>query len=368
MSELKPLVAFFFFLVLFLPFASADDSYNWPWGVSLQPFVIYADSNGALIAVDYDYYEEAGHQSEGVLKPVLPWSYFLFYINQSGVYYVNFTGFSGYETVPLTFYNGWLYLFVPTCSTVEFPVRAPPVSGNLLILRYREGRLQKLGEVPWLGGINVSMPYLLVLDHWGEGRILYRIKDSVELIARGSNLTLENRVDVTDRLLVSLHEKSCLQPVLEGDYVLFAPSHYRVPLKELEGKVEPVNLSCATFFGEGLLIVPPSIGVGFANNSMWVQPNTNYHTGIHEIVLNPAQKRPQESLNFSLYLYERGRIKELPIFQVSEKGVRVLTPPIEYSEVAHGEWYQRQSGIFCVLFLAVLISLLVILAVKKRSG
>ncbi|NJE61318.1 hypothetical protein [Thermococcus sp. 21S7] len=356
------------FIFSILPLASAQNLSSNPWGISLQPFVIYADSKGVLVGVDYDYYEEAGHFSGGILKPVSPWSYFVFYVNQSGVYYVNFTGFTGHERFPLVFYGGWLYLLIPTSAHVESPVKEPPVADTLLILRYREGTIQKLGEVPWLDGINISMPYILLFEEPNGTRVLYKIDGSVKLITSGDDVTLENRVNITDLPFHpgTLLNKACLRPVITGEYVLFSPSRYKIALGELETKFEPVNLSCAIPLDDGLLIVPPSIGVGFANDSMWIQPNTNYHSGVPVIVLHPDKERPQKPLNVSLYLYKKGRIEELPLFQVSNDGVRVLTPPIKYSKIAHKEWYRTQEAISFTIVLVVLVFVLVAAACRKR--
>ncbi|ANF21903.1 hypothetical protein A7C91_00825 [Thermococcus piezophilus] len=116
------------------------------------------------------------------------------------------------------------------------------------------------------------------------------------------------------------------------------------------------------------MVVPQVLGVGFANDSVLIQPNTNYHTGVPVIVLHPDQRRSQKPLKVSLYLYEKGRIEELPLFQVSEEGVRVLTPPIKYSRIVHKERYQTQTGIFFMLFLVVLVFMLVTSICKKRVG
>ncbi|NJE07904.1 hypothetical protein E3E31_05110 [Thermococcus sp. M39] len=363
---MKEVVLILLLLFLALPLASAlqDSSLN-PWGISLQPFVIYSDSEGALVGVDYGYYEEAGHFSEGVLKPMELWTYFIFYVNKSGVYYVDFMGFSGYELPPLAFYKGWLYLFLLTSTNTSFPMKNPPASDRVTVIRYREGVLQKLGEVLWIGEINVSMLYLLLYE-WPKGkRVLYKIDDSVELIAIGNerNLTLKSEpYESWLRKLPfdpgNLQNKQCLRPVVKGSYVLFEPSHFRVPLRELKQRFEPVNRSCAIFFGDGLLIVPPSLGVGFANESMWVQSGYNYH-GLYTIILYPGQGRPQKPLKVSLYYYDGRTLKELPLLQVSEEGVRVLALPVKYSELTPKKWYQSQLPDVLVLFLAVLTLMIV---------
>lgn len=226
------------------------------------------------------------------------WSYFVFYVNRSGVYYVDFMGFSGYELPPLAFYKGWLYLFLLISTNTSFPMKNPPVSDRVTIIRYQEGVLQKLGEVPWLDGINISVPYLLLYE-WPKGkRVLYKIDDSVELIAVGNerNLTLKS------------------EP-------------YESWLRKLP--FDPDNLQ-------------------------------------NKQCLHPDQRRPQKPLKVFLYLYEKGRIEELPLFQVSEEGVRVLTPPIKYSRIVHKKWYQTQAGIFFMLFLVVLVFMLVTSLYKKR--
>jgi hypothetical protein len=160
----------FLFLSLTLSFASAASDYDsHPWGVYLEPFVLYADSKGALIGVQYNYYEEVGW-TPNTLQPVDPWTYFVFYINQTGAYYVDFMAFSGFEFPPFAFYHGWLYLFLLTSTNTSFPMRDPVVSNTLTVIRYRDGIIQKLGEVPWwIGSLNVSMPYFLITKPGSNG-------------------------------------------------------------------------------------------------------------------------------------------------------------------------------------------------------
>ncbi|GEM_PF-3082492 len=341
---MKEVILILLLLFLALPLVSAlQDSSPNPWGIALQPFVLYADSKGALIGVDYGYYEEAGHFSEGVLKPMELWTYFIFYVNQSGAYYVDFMGFSGYELPPLAFYKGWLYLFLLTSTNTSFPMKNLPVSDRVTIIRYREGVLQKLGEVTLIGETNVSMPYLLLYE-WPKGkRILYKIDDSIKLVAVGNerNLTLKSEpYESWLRKLPfdpgNLRNKKCLRPILNGSYVLYSPSRFRIPFKSLEqsfGCSDCINQSCAVPLGDGLLVIPPSIGVGFANKSMWVQIGCNYHFGIANIVLYPGKGIPQKPLNLSLYLYENRTLKELPLLQVSVSGVKVLAPPVKYHKL-----------------------------------
>lgn len=335
------LVGLFALLIILstLPAALADPNYSsHPWGISLQPIVFYEDPEGVLLLVEYNYHEEAGHFSNGILKPVLPWSYFLFYVNQTGVYYVDFMAFSGWEFPPFAFYNGWLYVFLLTSTNTSFPMKEPPVSDTVTVIRYRDGVIQKLGEVPWpvTSGLNVSLPYFLV-SGWPKGkRTLYKIEDnSIKLVARGENLTLKNHIAWYPTLFknFTMIYKECLIPKVEGNYVQFLPSHYKLPLNELRRRFEPVNKSCAVFFNNGLLIIPPSIGVGFANGSMWVQRGGEYSFG-DVIALAPFEKGvPPKPLNLSLYLYEDGKLGEIPLFRISEEGVQVLAPRVKYETV-----------------------------------
>ncbi|WP_457751584.1 hypothetical protein [Thermococcus sp.] len=298
-----------------------------------------------------------------MLKPVEPWAYFIFYVNQTGAYYVDFMAFSGCEFPPFTFYHGWLYLFLLTSTNTSFPMREPIVSNTVTVIRYRDGIIQRLGEVPWyIGSMNVSMPYFLIAKPGPrEERFLYKIDDSVKLISTGKNLTL-SRGHFNPTYYLTLFKnstsfplvyKDCLIPKMEGNYVQFIPSHYRLPLKELSRKFEPVNRSCAIFFNNGLLIIPPSIGVGFANGSMWVQRGSPYMWEASIIVYPFKKGVPQKPLNVSLYLYKNRVWKELPLLQVSEKGVIVLAPPVRYVEAVPEAWYLTQMGFFVLLVSAV---------------
>ncbi|WP_367884456.1 hypothetical protein [Thermococcus sp. JCM 11816] len=126
MSKLKPAgaLSIFLLLVLSLQNVSAQEYSNYPWGISLQPFVIYADSKGALVGVEYDYYEEAGLTTEYdppvTLMPIDLWTYFIFYVNESGAYYVDYMAFSGgFELPPLAFYKaGCIFSFQPPPTRV----------------------------------------------------------------------------------------------------------------------------------------------------------------------------------------------------------------------------------------------------------
>lgn len=156
MSKLKPAgaLSIFLLLVLSLQNVSAQEYSNYPWGISLQPFVIYADSKGALVGVEYDYYEEAGLTTEYdpvTLMPIDLWTYFIFYVNESGAYYVDYMAFSGFELPPLAFYKGWLYLFLPASTNTSFPMKHPPCADHLTVIRYCNGAIQKIGEVPQQG-------------------------------------------------------------------------------------------------------------------------------------------------------------------------------------------------------------------------
>ncbi len=337
MFKVRLVGPFALLLFLTLPTVSAAP----PWGISFQPFVLYADSEGALIGIEYNYHEEAGHFSNGVLKPVEPWAYFIFYVNRTGAYYVDFMAFSGCEFPPLAFYHGWLYLFLLTSTNTSFPMREPIVSNTLTVIRYRDGIIQKLGEVPWwIGSMNVSMPYFLVTKPGpkGEERFLYKIDDSVNLVSTGENLTLKDRSFFYPNLFKNstsfpLVYRDCLIPKVEGNYVQFIPSHYKLPLKELSRKFEPVNRSCVIFFNNGLLIIPPSIGAGFANGSMWVQRGSPYMWGASIIVYPFKKGVPPKSLNLSLYLYRGRTLTELPLLQISKEGVRVLAPRVKYETI-----------------------------------
>jgi len=349
------LLLLFLFPSLTLPFASAaSDYYPHPWGIYLEPFVLYADSKGALVGVQYNYYEEAGHFSNGVLKPVEPWAYFIFYVNQTGVYYVDFMAFSGCEFPPFTFYHGWLYLFLLTSTNTSFPMREPIVSNTVTVIRYREGIIQKLGEVPWwIGSLNVSMPYFLITKPGpnGEERFLYKIDGSVKLVATGENLTLKGNYNATYYLTLfwkyTFINKECLVPTIVGDYVWLWPSHYGLPQREVNDTLRPMNLSCALFFNDGLLIVPSGVSLGFANGSMWV--GNNYWN----IVLRPGEDLLPRPLNVSLYFYKNGVWKELALLQASEKGVIVLAPPLKYVETIPEEWYRTPEGKFVLLLMAI---------------
>jgi len=365
MFRVKLIGLFALLLLLTLPTASATPNYSPnPWGISFQPFVLYVDSGGALVGVEYNYHEEAGHFSNGVLKSVEPWAYFVFYVNQTGAYYVDFMAFSGYEFPLFTFYKGWFYLFLLTSTNTSFPMRDSGVSNTVTVIRYRDGVIQKLGEVPWwvVGSMNVSMPYFLITkpELKGEERFLYKIDDSVKLVSTGENLTLKcKQCNPTHYLTLFKNSTSfplvyrdCLIPKVESNYVQFIPSHYRLPLKELSQKFEPVNRSCAIFFNDGLLIIPPSIGVGFANGSMWVQRGSPYMWQA-SIIVYPFKKGVlQKPLNVSLYLYKKGVWKELPLLQVSKKGAAVLAPPVRYVETVPKAWYRTQRGFFILLVFA----------------
>jgi len=294
-----------------------------------------------------------------------PWAYFVFYVNQTGAYYVDFMAFSGFEFPPFAFYHGWLYLFLLISTNTSFPMRDPVVSNTLTVIRYRDGVIQRLGEVPWwIGGINVSMPYFLITkpEPNGEERFLYKIDDSVKLVSTGENLTLKcKQCNPTHyltlfynftRLLkgITFVNKECLVPQIAGDYVWLWPSHYRLPSKEVNGTLKPMYLSCALLFNDGLLMVPSGISLGFANGSMWIGRNPM------SITLQPGRGVPPRSLNVSLYFYKRGVWKELPLLQASEKGVTVLAPRLNYSKVPPApSWIDwRFFELFTFLFLAML--------------
>ncbi len=353
MSKLKPLVAFFFFLVLSLPFASADDYYNWPWGVSFQPFVIYADSNGALVGVEYGYYEEAGHFSvyfhdPVTLSPMELWNYFIFYVNESGAYYVDYMAVSGYDNIPLAFYKGWLYLFLLTSTNTSFPIRDPPVADKITIIRYCEGALQKIGEVPLLDSINVSMPYVLNYQYPKGKRVLYKVDDSIEVVATGNERNLDLKSDPYEVRLskypydIYLRNKKCMPVEVGGNWIVIA-SKYKLPLGRLKSKIEPINASCAISLEDGILIVPPIIGIAFANESMWIKRDFHH---VFDLYLN--EKQALRPINVSLYFYKNNTLRELPLLHVSEKGVSVLPAPVKYKDVhccsclpVHDNWTER---------------------------
>ncbi len=339
MSKLKPLVAFFFFsLVLFLPFASADDSYNWPWGISLQPFVIYADSNGTLVGVEYGYYEEAGHfpvysHDPVTLRPMELWNYFIFYVNESGAYYVDYMGVSGFDNLPLVFYKGWLYLFLLTSTNTSFPIRDPPVADRITIIRYCDGALQKIGEVPLLDSINVSMPYVLNYQYPKGERVLYKVDDSIEVVATGNERNLDLKSEPYEVRLskypydIYLRNKKCMPVEVEGNWIVVA-SKYKLPLGRLKSRIEPINASCAISLEDGILIVPPIIGIAFANGSMWIKRDFHH---VFDLYLN--EKQAPGPINVSVYFYKNNTLRELPLLHVSEEGVSVLPAPVKYKDV-----------------------------------
>lgn len=84
--------------------------------------MIYADSKGALVGVEYDYYEEAGLTTEYdpvTLMPIDLWTYFIFYVNESGAYYVDYMAFSGFELPPWLFIRaGCIFSFQPPPTRV----------------------------------------------------------------------------------------------------------------------------------------------------------------------------------------------------------------------------------------------------------
>ncbi len=379
MSRGRPFGLFTLLLILsMLPTALADPDHNSrPWGISLQPFVFYEDSGGVLIGVEYNYHEKAGHFPNGVLKPVLPWSYFLFYVNRSGAYYIDFMAFSGREFPPFEFYNGWLYIFLLTSGNTSFPMREPPTSDTVTVIRYRDGVIQRLGEVPFPSGytINVSLPYFLTFPYPRGMRTLYKIDDSINPVSRGENLTLKDRSFFYPRLFrnFTLINKECLVPKVEDNYVQFLPSNHKLPLNELRRRVEPVNKSCAVFLNNTLLIIPPSIGVGFANRSMWVQRGGNYWGG-DVIALAPFEKGiPPRPLNLSLYLYWNGKLRELPLLQVSDDGVRILTPRVNFQNMpeklklrsSKTSWHSGASSRICGIGGLAALSLLPLMLRKR---
>lgn len=330
--------------------------------------MIYADSKGALVGVEYDYYEEAGlfpvsrpHVPE--LMPIDLWTYFVFYVNESGAYYVDYMAFSGFELPPLAFYKGWLYLFLPASANTSFPMKHPPCADHLTVIRYCNGAIQKIGEVPQHGDLNISMPYVLIYEYPIGNRSLYRVDESIKLVAVGNekNLSLEDKFNPYDAWLhnllpfdfFTLRNRKCLPLKIKDDWIVVS-SKYRIPLKEgLKSRLQPVNDSCAITMGDGLLIVPPGRGIAYFNGSMWVEDNYTFHSGDYRFIFSPpylTKKYPPRPMNVLIYLYENNTLKELPLIHVSEEGVTVTPAPVKYRDVyccscpaVHGNWTVESS-------------------------